>query len=286
MPRTRSEHHDGIYAGGAKTQVPGLVARDRNRAVAFNGGSATVLIRPARPAPPPPGVLPRDMGRLRARDARRPIVAKGFSWFLRTNFTGEWGVGFTSGASCTPSSARRPRPSPGLPSRSPSPHRLCRRFGRRILDAQHHDHRVGRGIRVQQRLDHARRGRGVGLGAILFFRLRRRRDWETEEDRRTPSPRRKTTTRAWRTSRGGGRDRRGHRATEPSSAEDDAAPPARQRRTSPISARERRSAAPSPSTARLRAQRGARRALAARHGADLAELPAPVGRQPRHRRRG
>jgi hypothetical protein len=88
--------HPGRYTGGAKLRVPGLIARDTNRAVAFNGGAASIVVPRARDLSLTRSFTLEAWASAGTRRAQT-IIAKPDSWFLKTDLFGHWGVGFADG---------------------------------------------------------------------------------------------------------------------------------------------------------------------------------------------
>jgi len=89
--------HPGRYTAGAKLRVPGLIARDPNRAVAFNGAAGSgIIVENTRRLSPAPRFTIEAWAVASARRAQTLVTDVGW-WFLKTNPLGQWGVGLVSG---------------------------------------------------------------------------------------------------------------------------------------------------------------------------------------------
>jgi Concanavalin A-like lectin/glucanases superfamily len=88
--------HPGVYRPGTALRVPGLLARDPNRAAAFDGGQGDVVVGNGSDLSLEHGFTLEAWA---AAGARRDqtLMAKASSWFMKTNASGQWGAGFLSG---------------------------------------------------------------------------------------------------------------------------------------------------------------------------------------------
>jgi hypothetical protein len=86
-------NHPGVYRPGTALRVPGLLSGTRDQAAAFDGATGDVVVTGAQDLSFSSGFTLEAWA---APGARRDqsVVSKVDSWFLKTNFSGQWGVGF------------------------------------------------------------------------------------------------------------------------------------------------------------------------------------------------
>ena len=89
--------HPGVYGVGTVLRVPALIANSTNQAAAFNGGTGDVVVHNADGLSLARGFTLEAWA---AAGARRDqaLLSKVDSWFIKTNFSGQWGVGFITSA--------------------------------------------------------------------------------------------------------------------------------------------------------------------------------------------